>query len=182
MTSKRFEVDLKDTSIKRGQFSIIVDSLIVLGFFVMGLIGFLTTFQAKLFDRMIILGFVAVIVKELISYYNFDKHKVTKQKIRRVAMSAGLLRLKNTSGTSLLLDTREVLDAPKIIVTDTEKYLQIEFYANGCPNPDNSYRLQKRLTEEFRMPVELVDDYDHATYRIYKSKQRGRKLNDNDFR
>lgn len=179
---KRFEVNLKNTAVRKGQLSLISDSLIFLGFFIMGLVGFLVTFQAESFDKMLLLGVLAIIVKETLVHYNFGGHKIIRQKIKRVAMSAGLLRLRNTSFSSLLIDTREVLDAPRVVITDTEDWLQIEFYATGCPNPDNIYKLQKRLTEEFNMPAELVDDYSHATYRLYKGKQIGRKLTDNDFR
>ncbi|PEG87470.1 MULTISPECIES: hypothetical protein [unclassified Lactobacillus] len=180
--SNRFEINLKDTTVRKGQLSLISDSLIFIGFFIMGLVGFLVTFQARSFDKMLLLGVVAIIVKEILVNYNFGAHKPIRRKLRRVVMSAGLVRLKNSRTSSLLFDTREVLDAPRIVVTDTEKYTQIEVYANGCPNPDNIYRLQRRLTEEFHLPAELVDDYGHATYKIYKYKQAGRKLSNDDFR
>lgn len=179
---KRFEVRLKDTPVKKTQISITVDAFIILGFIILGLIGFLITFQADTFNIMVMLGFVTAGVKEFITHYDFEGHNSIKKKIKKVAMSAGLLRLKNTAPTSLLFDTREILDAPKVWVTATSRYLQIEFYADGCPNPDGIYRLQRRLVEAFSLPVELVDDFDHATYMIYKDKQTGRKLNNDDFK
>lgn len=179
---KRFEVRLKDTPVKKTQISITVDAFIILGFIILGLIGFLITFQADTFNIMVLLGFVTAGVKEFITHYDFEGHNSIKKKIKRVAMSAGLLHLKNTATTSLLFDTREVLDAPRIFVIDSDKYLQIDVYASGCPNPDNIYKLQKRLTEEFSMPAELIDNYDHATYLLRKVKQGGRKLNNDDFR
>ncbi|CAM2911683.1 MULTISPECIES: hypothetical protein [Lactobacillus] len=179
---KRFEVRLKDTSVKKTQISLIVDAFILLGFTILGLVGFLITFQAKTFNIMVILGLVAIGAKEFLVHYDFEGHSLIKKKIKKVTMSADLLRLRNTNSTSLFFDTREVIDAPRIWVTETSRYLQVEFYANGCPNPDNIYRLQKRLTEEFGVPTELIDEYDHATYWIRKGKQTGRKLNNDDFR
>lgn len=175
-------IDTKKTLIRDIRASITTDAFIILGFFILGLTCFLLTFQSQSFDYSIILGFIVVAVKEIITYKHYSEYADLRVKLMNVSKSMGLLTFKNSNMTFSTIDTREVLDGPIFKIIKKINYIKIEVIPDGCKNSEKIYELAHRLEEQFHMNAELKDSRYSAVYILREEPKSGRKLSRDDFR
>ena len=174
--------DTTHTQSKFWRHELLICSIITLILTFVGLIGFSIFHVIKIFDIMLCLSILIIFIR-LIGSINFDTAKGYYQdRLLKISKSAGLLDIRTPRNVSDLIDNREVLDGPIFKVEFPADYTQIKVYPNGCPHPDNIYKLQHRLEEQFKMTAELIDKRDCAVYILYFEKDRGEQLFNDDYR
>lgn len=175
-------IDTKKSVIRDIRTSIITDAFILLGFFILGMFGFLISFNSVAFDKFMIAGFVVVGIKGIWKLIKNAEYNSLRDKVMNISVSTGLITFKNSPTTSLVIDMREVLDGPIFKITRKLHYTIIEVIPDGCKNAEKIYELTHRLEEQFHMTAELQDNRYSAIYVLRDESKTGRKLNHNDFR
>lgn len=175
-------IDTKKSVVRDLRASISIDAFILLAFFIIGLLGFLVSFQSKSFDRFLIAGIVVIAVKEILTAMDRTEYDKLRKKVMNISVSAGLITFKTTSNSSLLFDNREVLDGPIFKITKNLNYTTVEVIPDGCKNSEKIYELSHRIEEQFHKTAELKDNRFSAIYVLRDEPKMGRKLSRDDFR